>query len=72
MKFHDTHPDTEVLYPIDLSLTTAQAMALARFAKRVGWPEVRANSVDDDEAKETQDALDAVQKALAHAGFAQR
>jgi hypothetical protein len=72
MMFHDTEPPTDVLHPVDLLMTTAQAMALARFVKRIGWAEFRANAVDDDEARDVQAAVDAVQKALAEAGFAMR
>ena len=64
--------DTEILYPVDLLLTTGQAMALARFVKRFGWREFRANALDDDEAKEIQAAVDALGKALAEAGFSLR
>jgi hypothetical protein len=72
MTYHDTQQDTEILNPIDLMLTTAQAMALARFVKRFGWSEFRANALDDDEAKEIRAAVDALQKALAESGFALR
>ena len=67
-----TYEDTQILYPIDLLLTTAQAMALARFVKRLGRSEFRANAVDDDEAKDIQDGADALLKALTEAGFATR
>jgi hypothetical protein len=72
MTFQDTHQDTEILYPIELMLTTAQALALARFVKRFGRAEVRANAVDDDEATDIQAALETVQRALAQSGFALR
>jgi hypothetical protein len=67
-----TYENTQILYPIDLMLTTAQAMALARFVKRLGRSEFRANAVDDDEANDIQDGVDALQKALATAGFSLR
>jgi hypothetical protein len=72
MTYQDTHQDTQILYPIDLLLTTAQAMALARFVKRLGWADFRANAVDDEEAEEIRAAVEALQKALAEAGFALR
>ena len=72
MTYQDTHQDTEHLHTVQMQLSTAHAMALARFAKRVGWSECRANAVDEDQAKEIRAGVDALQIALAEAGFAPR
>ena len=64
--------DAANMHTIELHLGEAQALALAQFVKRVGWSEFRANAVDDDEAREIRAAVDALQKALAEAGFAPR
>jgi|APFre7841882630_1041343.scaffolds.fasta_scaffold43030_2 hypothetical protein len=70
MKFQEMHQDAEMLYPIDLMLTTAQAMALAHFVKRFGWSEFRAAAVDDAEAKDIRDGVEGLQNGLATSGFA--
>ena len=57
---------------IELSLTDAQALALAQFVKRVRWTEVRQNAVGDDEADLMMDALGELAKALREAGYAPR
>ena len=63
---------TDNMHTIELRLVEAHALALAQFVKRAGWSEFRANAVDDDEAREIRAAVDALQKALAEAGFAPR
>ncbi len=65
-------PGTANMHTIELRLAEGQAEALAQFVKRVGWSEFRANAVDDDEAREIRAAVDALQRALAEAGFAPR
>lgn len=57
---------------ITAELTTAEAMALAQFLKRVGWREYRANSVDDAETYLMRDAGDKIRTALAEKGYAPR
>lgn len=57
---------------IEFSLADAQALALAQFVKRVGWSEMRANAVDDDEAYLMRDALGELAKALRELGYAPR
>jgi len=69
MKYHDTQQDTQMLFHIDLMLTTAQATALARYLKRLDQSDFRASAVDDGEAKEVQAGVDALRTALAEAGF---
>ena len=64
--------DTDTMHTIELHLAEGQAEALAQFVKRVGWSEFRANAVDDAEAYEIRAAVDALQRALAEAGFAPR
>ena len=59
-------------HTIELHLVEAHALALALFVKRVGWSEFRVNAVDDAEAYEIRTAVDALQRALAEAGFAPR
>lgn len=46
--------------------------ALSQFIKRVGWQEFRANAVDDAEAYQIRAGVDALQRALARAGYAPR
>jgi hypothetical protein len=72
MKFQDSEPTTAALHPVELMLTTDQAMALARFLKRLGPAEFRANAVDDDEAMAIQYGVHALHQALVAAGFALR
>lgn len=55
-----------------LSLTDSQAMALAQFAKRVGWSEFRSNAIDDDEAYVIRDAFDALRLELGVHGYSPR
>ena len=57
---------------IAILLPEAQALALAQFVKRVGWSEMRACAIDNDEAYEIRAALDALRNGLADAGFAPR
>jgi len=64
--------DNDTEHTIELHLVEAQAQALAQFVKRVGWSEFRANAVDDAEAYEIRVAVNALQRALAEAGFAPR
>ena len=69
MADNDTNDNT---HTIELRLVEAHALALAQFVKRVGWSEFRVNAVDDAEAYEIRAAVDALQGALAEAGFAPR
>ncbi len=48
------------------------AWALAQFVKRVGWSEFRENAQDDDEAYLIKSGCEAIQTALATAGFSPR
>lgn len=63
---------TDNVHTIQLHLDEAQAMALAQFVKRVGWSEFRTNAANDAEAYEIRATVDALQMALAGAGFAPR
>jgi hypothetical protein len=67
-----TYQDTQILYPIDLVLTVGQALALERFLRRLGASDFKAHAVDEGDAKEAQEAVDAVKRALAEAGLGQR
>lgn len=67
-----TYQDTEILYPIDLVLTVAQAVALERFLKRLGASDFKAHAANDGDAKEIQEAVNAVKRGLAEAGLGQR
>lgn len=60
------------LVTVSMDLTDSQAWALAQFVKRVGWQEFRTCAVDDNEAYEIRSGVDALQKALANAGYAPR
>lgn len=53
-------------------LTDSQAMALAQFVKRLTWSEMWTCAVDDDETWVMKDAIQALQKSLADAGFSPR
>lgn len=57
---------------VTVTLTEAEAEALAQLMKRIGWQEWRANACDDDEAHLMRDACEAVRRALAIAGYAPR
>jgi len=54
------------------NMTEAQILALAQFVKRVGWNEIRANAVNDDEAYLIRDSISELQDALARIGYAPR
>jgi hypothetical protein len=57
---------------VTIELPFHQMLALAQFAKRVGWTDIRANTIDLEEAHEVREALHVLQKALAEEGFAPR
>ncbi len=57
---------------VTLELDSGNAWALALFVKRVGWSEIRQNAVDDTEAYDMRDAIEALQRALAQAGISPR
>ena len=57
---------------VALELPCHQAQVLAQFIKRVGWSEMRGCATDDVEASEIREAVEAVRRALAEAGFAPR
>lgn len=59
-----------VVFSVELS--EEQAIALAQFAKRVGFAEMRSNAIDDFEAYEMRDAIDLLRIGLANAGFSPR
>lgn len=50
----------------------AVALALAQFVKRVGWQEMAANAVDEEETYLIRDGIDQVQRGLREAGFSPR
>lgn len=51
------------------NLTEAETLALARFAKRVGWFEFTSNALGDDEAHLMKQAFDKLQDVLARSGY---
>lgn len=57
---------------VTLELDSGNAWVLALFVKRVGWSEIRQNAVDDTEAYDMRDAIEALQRALAEAGISPR
>ena len=57
---------------INLELEAEEAEALAQFVKRVGWSEIRALAVDDEEGHRIQHAIYRLQTALAESGYAPR
>lgn len=50
-------------------LTSAETLALAQFAKRVGWFEFTSHALDDDEAHLMKQAFDKLQDVLARSGY---
>ena len=57
---------------LKMTLSAAQALALAQFVKRVGWSEIRANATDEFEAHLMLEAVNLVQRELAAKGYAPR
>lgn len=57
---------------IHFEIDPDQALALAQFVKRLGWSEIRANAVNDDEAYCMKEAIGELQKALEEVGFSPR
>jgi len=57
------------LVQISVELSEEQALALARFLKRVGWSEMRACSYDEAECYWVREALAAVRRELNEAGM---
>ena len=57
---------------ITVELNEDQAQALAQFIKRYTWTDVRQNAVNDEEAYLMREAFDALQYAMADAGYAPR
>lgn len=57
---------------LELDIDKPTAMALAQFVKRVGWQEMRANAVDEEETYRIRNGIAALQRALANQGFAPR
>lgn len=57
---------------VEVDLSPELALALAQFVKRVGWSEIRANAVDEDEAYDIRNALQYLRDGLAARGFAPR
>ena len=49
-----------------------EALALAQLLKRIGYQEIRANAVDDEEAETMIRAIYKAQKGLEEAGFSPR
>jgi hypothetical protein len=58
--------------PVHVDLDLPSSAALAQFAKRVTWKEMRECAADDAEAYEIRAAVETLQKALAEAGYAPR
>lgn len=57
---------------VKLELDAGHAWALAQLVKRIGWAEIRGNAQDDTEAYDMRDAVEALAKELAAAGYAPR
>ena len=57
---------------LKVNLTGDQALARAQFVKRVGWSDMRACAVNDDEAYAIRSAVDQVARALAEIGYSPR
>ncbi|MCP4127376.1 MAG: hypothetical protein GY753_09970 [Gammaproteobacteria bacterium] len=52
-----------------IELSDSEAKGLSQFLKRVGWSEIRGNSVNEKEADMVKNAIYEVQKGLAKAGY---
>ena len=57
---------------VELSLTEAEALALAQFVKRAHWDTWRPLAADEAEAHQMKNGIVALQQALAEAGYAPR
>lgn len=57
---------------VTVTLTEAEAWALAQLVKRIGWSEWRGISADDAEAYLMRDATDRLAVGLREAGYAPR
>lgn len=57
---------------VTLSLSDAEALALAQFVKRLSWSSMRECAVDEAETYQIRDGIDLLQRALADAGYAPR
>lgn len=57
---------------ISFVLPDDQAVALAQFVKRVGWAEMRGCASSEHEAYLIRDAINALERRLADAGYAPR
>lgn len=57
---------------VKVELTESQAMALAQFAKRVGFSEFTRSSVSDEEAYEMVAAMSRLREELAEVGYSPR
>lgn len=65
-------PNTFERVSLVVDLSPDIAWSLAQFVKRVGWSEIRSNSVDDEEAEMIRAGLEYLRDALALSGFAPR
>lgn len=63
---------SEKVWVVKAELSDGEAHALAQFVKRIGWSEIRENAADETEAYVMRDALAALRRGLAEAGFAPR
>ena len=54
---------------LDLDLDEKQIIALSQYVKRVGFSDVRQNSIDDDEAYLVMDAIYQIAKSLKENGY---
>jgi hypothetical protein len=57
---------------ITIELTDEEAQALAQYLKRYIWTDVRQSAANDEEAYLMRDAFNAMQYALAGAGYSPR
>lgn len=57
---------------IQLTLSDAEAWAIAQLCKRITWSDLRSNAVNDGEAYHMMDAINKLQRAMAETGYAPR
>lgn len=57
---------------LTVEISDAHAAALAQFLKRIGWTEIRACAVDDDEAHLIRAALAQLREELDNEGYSPR